>query len=154
MAKAEGIEVTKPKELERDESQASSSSEVATSVNTVNDDSQMQEVLTAGQYYTSRQVARKFGYSDVWVSTLIKNGRIKAIKPAGGQWRIPKSEVDRIEKEGLPPMPRQNKSPVNTIQVSDEKRRKVLPEKKQKDEEGEPERKGFFPFDFSLFGKD
>jgi len=114
---------------------------------------QMEEATTDGQYYSCRQLSTMLGFSLVYVSRLVKSGRIKAIKPTGSQWRIPKSEYQRIAKEGLPPMPRENKAIVHKLTMSEEQRNKVLPEKKEKGQTETTKERGFFPFDFSLFGK-
>ena len=66
---------------------------------------QIDEIST-GHYYTIKQLASDLGYSESWIYNLVTDGRIKAVKPLGGRWRIPPSEVRRITTEGIPPMPR------------------------------------------------
>ena len=61
-----------------------------------------------GEYVTVKEIAINQRYSTAWISLLCKTGRIKAIKPLGAQWRIPKSEFQRIATGGLPPMPRKS----------------------------------------------
>lgn len=95
---------------------------------------QMEEV-ESGEFLTTKQVATKLQYSYQWVQSQLQTGRIKGIKPMGGKWRIPKSEVDRIIKEGLPPLPRQPKEtpPLTEIHVnkSIEDKVKEAPRKKE-----------------------
>ena len=110
---------------------------------------QMEEIK-AGDFFTIKQIAEKLRYSVAWITLLVQQGRIKGIKPVGGQWRIPKSEYIRITTEGVPPLPRETqKAPVNVLQVPEEKAAKVAPERKESKEKG----KSSFPIDFSgLFG--
>jgi len=65
------------------------------------------EEIKQKQWRSVKDVATVVGYSTAWVSYLCKTGRVKAIKPVGGQWRIPESEYKRIIEEGLPPLPRE-----------------------------------------------
>ncbi|MBT9132989.1 MAG: hypothetical protein DDT33_01520 [Firmicutes bacterium] len=51
-------------------------------------------------------MASDLSYSTAWISQLVKDGRIAAVKPLGGTWRIPQSEVKRIKEVGLQPLPR------------------------------------------------
>lgn len=62
--------------------------------------------IESGKYYTIKQLANELGYSSAWITILCQKGRIKAVKPLGTGWRIPPSEVERIRKEGIPPLPR------------------------------------------------
>lgn len=110
---------------------------------------QMEE-LEKGQYVTIAQIANELSYTRAWILSLVQQGRIKGIKPLGGRWRIPRSEYDRIIKEGIPPMPREpaEKPQVTEIEVSDEKVIDKVREPEKK--EGKPP--GIFPFDFGTFG--
>lgn len=103
--------------------------------------------IEAGQYHSVAQIARELQYGHSWILELVRTGRIKAIKPLGGQWRVPNSEYERIKKEGIPPLPRlePEKPPVTEIEVNEE----VV-----KDKIKEPEKKEEPPllFPFSLFG--
>lgn len=112
---------------------------------------QMGEIET-GEYLTVTEIANKLRYSRPWVLGLLKANRIHGIKPLGGRWRIPRSEFDRILKEGVPPMPREEKEkpPVTTIEVSDKVVDKIKePEKKEK------RPSSTWPLDFTgLFGGD
>lgn len=62
--------------------------------------------IEQGQYYTVSQVAHMLKYSSHWIMVNLQRGRIKGVKPTGGQWRIPASEVDKMKHEGIPPLPR------------------------------------------------
>ncbi len=56
--------------------------------------------------YKVRDLAILLGCSSRWVTRLIRQGRIEAFQPLGGHWRIPPSEVERLQREGVPPHPR------------------------------------------------
>lgn len=103
--------------------------------------------IEAGKYYSVAQIARELNFGHSWILELVRTGRIKAIKPLGGQWRVPSSEYERIKKEGIPPLPRAEKErpPVTEIEVD---------EKVVKDKIKEPPKKEEPPllFPFSLFG--
>lgn len=109
---------------------------------------QMQEI-EAGEFFTIRQVAQKLRYSVAYITDLVQKGRIQAIKPVGGQWRIPTSEYNRLITEGIPPLPREApKPPVTEIEVDEEK---VVPPPK---EEADETKKWKFPINFDgLFPK-
>lgn len=49
------------------------------------------------EYITVTQFAKRFGVSRQFVWKLIKEGKLRAIK-IGSLYKIPVSEVDRIEK--------------------------------------------------------
>lgn len=72
--------------------------------------------VKAGAFFTLKQVALEFSYSKAWISKLVQDGRIKAMKPMGGSWRIPASEIERLRQEGIPPLPRV-KPPVNATDI-------------------------------------
>lgn len=111
--------------------------------------SQMAEV-EAGAYYTVGQLASKLNYSRAWISYHCKHGLIRAVKPLGQQWRIPKSEYERMTKEGVRGLPREpKKKPVVVLEVAEDKVAKVAEEKPK---EGEKEKKeSWFPIDFKLW---
>ena len=85
-------------------------------------DEQLKEVESS-DFVTISQLANKLHFSKFWIWELVTKGRIKAIKPLGGQWRIPRSEYERLLKEGIPPMPRKpiEKPAVTEIVVDEEK---------------------------------
>lgn len=47
-------------------------------------------------YYTTGEVARIVGVAVNTVSLWCKKGKIRALLTAGGQYRIPRSEVERL----------------------------------------------------------
>lgn len=53
----------------------------------------------AEEYLDSRQVAARLDERVRLISTWAKDGKIEAEKAEDGTWRIPKSEVQRIEDE-------------------------------------------------------
>jgi excisionase family DNA binding protein len=57
-------------------------------------------------FYSTGQVARQLGITLAAVRLLCENAVIAAQTTAGGQWRVPASEVERLKREGLPPIPR------------------------------------------------
>ncbi len=57
-------------------------------------------------FYSTGQVARQLGITLAAVRTLCENQVIIAETTPGGQWRVPASEVERLKREGLPPIPR------------------------------------------------
>jgi len=52
--------------------------------------------------YKVREVAALFGCTSRWVTKMINQGRINAVNPFGGNWRIPPSEWQRLQRVGLP----------------------------------------------------
>lgn len=113
---------------------------------------QLKEV-EVGEYVTIKQVADTLHFSSAWIwEQITKRGRIKAIKPLGGQWRIPKSEYERILKEGIPPMPRKPvEKPKVTEIVIDERKVAERVKEPEKKEEKPPQ---LFNLDFlGLFNK-
>lgn len=60
-----------------------------------------EEVKPPQDYWTIKQVAKEFGYSISWTMIMCRRGIIKALKPYGGAWRIPASEVQRIREKHL-----------------------------------------------------
>lgn len=55
--------------------------------------------------YSTGQVAAQLAVSQERIRALCVARRIEAIQSPGGQWRIPESEVERIQNEGLPQLP-------------------------------------------------
>ena len=108
-------------------------------------DEQIAEI-EEGKYYSVAQMARELSYGHSWMLELVRSGRIKAIKPLGGQWRVPNSEYQRIKKEGIPPMPRVaiEKPKVTEIEVAAET-------VKDKVKEPPPREEPPMLFPFSLF---
>ncbi len=56
-------------------------------------------------YYRSGQAAKLWGISSHLVRRLCEGGQVRAERSEGGQWKIPYSEVERIQKEGVPEIP-------------------------------------------------
>src|ERR1035437_1269221 len=57
-------------------------------------------------FYSTGQVARQLGTTLAAVRILCENRVIAAETPPGGQLRVPASEVERLKRDGLPPIPR------------------------------------------------
>jgi excisionase family DNA binding protein len=57
-------------------------------------------------FYATGQVARQLGTTLAAVRVLCENGVIAAETTVGGHWRVPASEVERLKRDGLPPIPR------------------------------------------------
>lgn len=105
---------------------------------------QMKEILS-GAFVSVKQIADRLNYSSAWINGLCQQGRIKGIKPFGGRWRIPKSEYERIIREGIPPLPKEEeKPPVTEIEVKNPS--KVEEPKRKPDEHGPTKEPGIFPF--------
>lgn len=78
--------------------------------------------LDVGKAYSVPDVANALGYSKTYIRELIRQGRIDAFKPGGGEWRIHGAEVRRLsdvinERGSLPPKPERW---VNIIEVTPE----------------------------------
>src|ERR1035437_10342310 len=57
-------------------------------------------------FYSTGQVARQLGTTLAAVRILCENRVIAAETPPGGRLRVPASEVERLKRDGLPPIPR------------------------------------------------
>jgi excisionase family DNA binding protein len=57
-------------------------------------------------FYSTGQVARQLGTTPAAVRTLCESGVIAAETTPGGQWRVSAAEVERLKRQGLPPIPR------------------------------------------------
>jgi excisionase family DNA binding protein len=57
-------------------------------------------------FYSTGQVARQLGTTLATVRILCENRVIAAETTPGGHWRVPASEVERLKRDGLPPIPR------------------------------------------------
>lgn len=108
------------------------------------------EEIKAGHCYTIKQVAQELGYGPAWIISLVKRGRIKAVKPTGGQWRIAQSEVDRLRTEGIPPLPRKQPE-VKASEIIVERKHEERVKPKEKPEE---KKSGYsFPLNI-IFGEE
>ncbi len=100
-----------------------------------------------GKWHTVKEIATKLDYSNAWISGLCEKGRIHAIKPVGGQWRIPDSEYGRVMEKGIPPAVVREKHAQSTgpIVIPREVQDKIAEKKKGAKEEKE------LPFPWNLF---
>jgi excisionase family DNA binding protein len=57
-------------------------------------------------FYSTGQVARQLGASLAAIRVLCENRVIAAETTPGGHWRVPASELERLKRDGLPPIPR------------------------------------------------
>lgn len=57
-------------------------------------------------YYSTGQVAQQLGVTLATVRTLCANGVVKSETSPGGHLRVPAAEMERLLREGLPPIPR------------------------------------------------
>ena len=57
-------------------------------------------------FYSTGQVARQLGTTLATIRVLCENRVIAAETTPGGHWRVPASEVERLKRDGLPPIPR------------------------------------------------
>jgi excisionase family DNA binding protein len=57
-------------------------------------------------FYSTGQAARQLGTTLAAIRVLCENRVIAAETTPGGHWRVSASEVDRLKRDGLPPIPR------------------------------------------------
>src|SRR5438477_13087384 len=57
-------------------------------------------------YYSTGQAARQLGTTLAAIRVLCENRVIAAETTPDGHWRVPASEVERLKRDGLPPIPR------------------------------------------------
>src|ERR1017187_4196417 len=55
-------------------------------------------------FYSTGQVARQLGTTLATIRILCENRVIAAETTPGGHWRVPASEVERLKRDGLPPI--------------------------------------------------
>lgn len=96
---------------------------------------QAEEVLL-GKWHSIKELANALGFGRAYMSLLVKEGRIKAVKILGGQWRIPHSEYERLTKEGIVPM-RKMKEDVPTTKIYAKGDDEEVAPAKAKEKEGE-----------------
>ena len=78
--------------------------------------------------YKVREVAALFGCTSRWVTKLINQGCIHAVKPVGGNWRILPRELERLQRVGLPlPTPKALGDDTDVIQVPQEIADRIFP---------------------------
>ncbi|HEY7424867.1 MAG TPA: helix-turn-helix domain-containing protein [Gemmataceae bacterium] len=73
--------------------------------------SELLQVRTAKDYYTTAEVAKVLGKAEYTVREWCRQGRIRGRKKAcgrgkGGEWLVSHEELTRIRNEGLLPFPR------------------------------------------------
>jgi excisionase family DNA binding protein len=56
-------------------------------------------------YYRTGQAAKQLGISSYHVRRLCEAGEVEAELTTGGQWKINVSEISRLKREGVPPVP-------------------------------------------------
>ena len=57
-------------------------------------------------FFSTGQAAQELGTSIPKVRALCETGMIEAEVTPGNQWRVPVAEVERLKRDGLPPIPR------------------------------------------------
>jgi excisionase family DNA binding protein len=60
----------------------------------------------ATMFYSTGQAACELSITQDRVRQLCEAGAVTAEITSGGQWRVPKAEIDRLKRDGLPPVPR------------------------------------------------
>jgi excisionase family DNA binding protein len=53
-------------------------------------------------FYSSGQAARELGTTQTRIRALCESRAIEATSTPGGQWRVAREEVERLQAEGLP----------------------------------------------------
>ena len=107
------------------------------------------KVVAKGDYVTIKQLANTLGYSVAWITLLVQEGRIHGTKPLGGNWRIPKGEIERLTKVGLRKPVTASEVEASEIKVTDEHINRVITKPPEKKEEA-PEDKSI-PWPLSFF---
>src|SRR5260370_24752781 len=62
--------------------------------------------METSTYYSTGQAARALDITQDRIRQLCEAGAVTAEITPGGQWRVPKAEIDRLKRDGLPPVPR------------------------------------------------
>jgi excisionase family DNA binding protein len=57
-------------------------------------------------FYSSGQAAHQLGVSQAHIRALCESGTVKSEMTPGRQWRISAAELQRLKRDGLPPLPR------------------------------------------------
>ena len=63
-------------------------------------------VMDDQYYYSTGKAAQELGASQDTIRALCNSDVIRAVPTNGRQWRISAREVERLKREGLPPVPR------------------------------------------------
>jgi len=96
--------------------------------------------VARGEFVTAGELAREIMYGKRWIVHLAKTGRIAAVKPTGGQWRIPVSEVKRLKEVGTPSRSGKVEEPLeepNKVTVSGDHSRRISAGQQRTGEEEE-----------------
>lgn len=72
----------------------------------------------AEAFFSTGQAARELGITQTKVRALCESEAIDSVCTSGGQYRISKDEIERLKREGLPPIPRPLPEAVHTREVS------------------------------------
>jgi excisionase family DNA binding protein len=59
-----------------------------------------------GLFFSTGQAARELGVSAAKIRTLCASGAIESTCTTGGQFRVSQEEIERLKRDGLPPVPR------------------------------------------------
>ena len=108
------------------------------------------KAVAKGEYVTIKQLANTLGYSVAWVTKLVQEGRIHGTKPLGGNWRIPKGEVERLTKVGLRKPITASEVEASEIKVTDEHINRVITKPTEKKEETPEDKKTPWPLSFFI----
>ena len=84
--------------------------------------------LVSGAYWKPVQLAEALSFSTIYIQILCAKGVIRAIR-YNHRWRIPKTEIDRILKEGVKPLPKPLQSiPVEKLILDEKAKNLIKPE--------------------------
>ena len=108
------------------------------------------KAVAKGEYVTIKQLANTLGYSVAWITLLVQEGRIHGTKPLGGNWRIPKGEVERLTKVGLRKPVMASEVEASEIKVTDEHIKRVITTPPEKKEETAEDKKTPWPLSFFI----
>jgi excisionase family DNA binding protein len=61
--------------------------------------------MPASFYFTTGQAAQQLSTSQAQIRALCESGAVEAKTTPGGQYRIPAGELERLKRDGLPPIP-------------------------------------------------
>lgn len=83
--------------------------------------------LSSGNYWTTRQLANLLSFSVIYIQILCEKGTIHALK-YGSRWRIPRTEIKRVVRDGLKPPPREPVAvPVEELIVGSKEKQAIDP---------------------------
>jgi excisionase family DNA binding protein len=70
-------------------------------------DTEKDTIETMDGFFSSGETARQLGVTQAKIRALCEAGAIEATKTPGGQWRVAADEVEKLQNDGLPPLPHQ-----------------------------------------------